>query len=135
MLTKSRIYDYDSDSIGELNRFTSGQGAVPKMKKKSPGLARRLNDSVSERDRDTSSSEKETDPLADLDNSVISAQKMFEQQLQVQLRTGGTPSAGVLAALNKSLPQATTPTAASPGLLFSCVNPPQGKMLKMNTTT
>ena len=105
-------YDYDSDSIGELNRFTSGQGAVPKMKKKSPGLARRLNDSVSERDRDTSSSEKETDPLADLDNSVISAQKMFEQQLQVQLRTGGTPSAGVLAALNKSLPQATTPTAA-----------------------
>ena len=105
-------YDYDSDSIGELNRFTSGQGAVPKMKKKSPGLARRLNESVSDRDRDTSSSEMEADPLADLDNSVISAQKMFEQQLQVQLRTGGTPSAGVLAALNKSLPQATTPTAA-----------------------
>ena len=105
-------YDYDSDSIGELNRFTSGQGAVPKMKKKSPGLARRMNESASERDRDTSSSEKEVDPLADLDNSVISAQKMFEQQLQVQLRTGGTPSAGVLAALNKSLPQATTPTAA-----------------------
>ncbi len=110
-----RSYEDESDSIGELNRFTSGQGAVPKMKKKSPGLARRLNDSApnKDRDRETSSSEKETeDPLGDLDNSVISAQKMFEQQLQAQLRSGGHPSAGVLAALNRSLPQATTPTAA-----------------------
>ncbi len=110
-----KTYDHESDSIAELNRISASQGAVPKMKKKSPGMARRLNDGAINSvntTRDTSSSEKETDPLGDLDNSVISAQKMFEQQLQAQLRTGGHPSAGVLAALNRSLPQATTPTAA-----------------------
>ncbi len=102
----NQVKSYDMDALGELNKFSPNVGAVPKMKKKSPGLARRLNDSDQSEGRDsreTSSSEKEVDPLADLDNSVISAQKMFEQQLKQQLRTGGHPSAGVLAALNKSL--------------------------------
>ena len=60
---------------------------MPKMKKKSPGLARRLPDSVAEfMDRDSSSSERDDQPL---DVSVISAQKCFDQQCQ-----NGTEHAG-----------------------------------------
>jgi len=56
------------------------QANMPKMKKKSPGLARRLPDAVAEfMDRDSSSSERDEQPL---DASVISAQKFFDQQCQ-----------------------------------------------------
>ncbi len=76
----NEIKSYDGDTGLDVSRFQS-QGAVPKMKKKSPGLARRLAEPLGEGyDRDTSSSEKEIEPP--LDNTVISAQKMFETQLR-----------------------------------------------------
>ena len=63
------------------------QSTVPTMKKKSPGLARRLPDAIAEfMDRDSSSSEREDPPL---DVSVVSAQKYFDQHCQNGSTTSG----------------------------------------------
>ena len=79
------VKNYDSDSSSRP--VYQSQGAVPKMRKKSPGLARRLPDGTVEL-RDTSSSEKELDNVAPpIDTTVVSAQEEFE----TKLRNGSLP--------------------------------------------
>ena len=99
----NEVKSYDTDTGLDVLRYQS-QGAVPKMRKKSPGLARRLGDGPPDRpssDRDTSSSEKETDPNGPIDTSVISAQRMFESQL----RNGNTSALATLQMSKPALPQ------------------------------
>jgi hypothetical protein len=70
----------NSDYIDDRPKLQA-MGAVPKIRKKSPGLARRLADSMQIQDQDSSSSERESEP-AQIDTTVRSAQKDFEAQLQ-----------------------------------------------------
>ena len=94
----SEVKSYDSDSGFDLIKVQA-QGAVPKMKKKSPGLARRLADPLGLEDRDTSSSEREVESVPPIDTSVISAQKDFESQLR-----GGNANILHYASKSKVLP-------------------------------
>lgn len=78
----NEVKSYSDDSSDEVSRY-QGQGAIPKILKKSPGLARRLVDhTVPDINRDTSSSEREMDTKPPIDNTVISAQKDFETNLR-----------------------------------------------------
>lgn len=98
----NEVKNYEGDTGLDVSRY-QGQGAVPKMRKKSPGLARRLDGAPSDRpssDRDTSSSEKEPDPSVPIDTSVISAQRRFE----TQLRNGGTSALATLQMSKPTLP-------------------------------
>ncbi|KAK2153483.1 hypothetical protein LSH36_295g02012 [Paralvinella palmiformis] len=76
------VKKYGNDHCDDRPKLQSA-GAVPKIRKKSPGLARRLADSVqiNTQDRDSSSSERESEP-AQIDTTVHSAQKDFELKLK-----------------------------------------------------
>ena len=84
----NEVKDGDSSAAFDLG-LCQAQGAIPKMKKKSPGLARRMVDTANaETERDASSSEKELESANSsviIDNTVISAQKDFESHM----RNGG----------------------------------------------
>ncbi len=99
----SEVKRYDDDNLTDLCKLPS-QPALAKIKKKSPGLARRLADSSFDPDRDTSSSEKEMDQDESmLDTSVLSAQKEFESQLRI----GSAPSYAPSSRLPASSPLAS----------------------------
>ena len=74
----SEVKNYgDMAAVTSLATNTAVQSTVPRMKKRSPGLARRLPDAIAEfMDRDSSSSEREDQTL---DVSVVSAQKYLDQ--------------------------------------------------------
>ena len=77
----NEVKSYEGDRGPDLIKYT-GPTTVPKMRKKSPGLARRLDDNDPKgSERDTSSSERDSEQPA-LDTSVISAQQKFENQLR-----------------------------------------------------